>query len=258
MMRVTVLGCGASTGVPMIGCDCAVCTSNDPKNKRQRVSIFIEINGVNLLVDTSPDLRTQALANGITRVDAILLTHEHADHTHGLDDIRSFNFIRNDSIPLYANARTMDSLKQRFGYIFLPKPAPVWFRASVTPRLIPDAPVQHFNAEGIDVVAFEQDHGRIRSLGFRIGDFAYSTDVDQMPESAFEALKGVDVWIVDCLRYTSSMTHSTLERTLGWIKRVKPRLAVLTHMGHELDYSRLASELPGGVVPGYDNMVIEI
>jgi phosphoribosyl 1,2-cyclic phosphate phosphodiesterase len=242
----------------MIGCDCEVCTSSDPKNKRTRVSILIEINGMNLLVDTSPDMRAQALANNIRRVDAIIYTHEHADHTHGMDDIRSFNYLKNDSMPIYGDARTLTALESRFGYIFQQKPQTIWYRASVIPNIIPDGDIQPFSVLGVDVVAFKQQHGRSTSLGFRFGDFAYSTDVDQLSDTAFEALRGVKVWVVDCLRYTESMTHSTVERTLGWIKKVKPELAVLTHMDHQLDYSRLLSELPSGVVPGYDNMMIEI
>lgn len=257
-MKVTILGCGASSGVPAIGCDCDVCRSGDAKNKRLRASIFIETNGINLLVDTSPDLRAQALANDIRRVDAILYTHEHADHVLGMDDLRSFNYLRNDTMPIYGDARTIAALKERFGYIFQPRPEKIWYRASVTPHVLTDEPVQHFSAQGVPVVAFRQTHGRTTTLGFRIGDFAYSTDVDHLPDTAFAALAGVKVWIVDCLRHSSSMTHSTVERTLEWVKKVKPGLAVLTHMGHELDYNRLAGELPKGVVPGYDNMVIEI
>jgi phosphoribosyl 1,2-cyclic phosphate phosphodiesterase len=257
-MKVTILGCGSSSGVPVIGCDCEVCQSNNPKNKRLRVSILIEVDGKRLLVDTSPDLRQQALDNKINYVDAILYTHEHADHVHGIDDIRSFNYHKNESLPVYADPRTMEALKKRFGYIFQPKPEKIWYRASVTPHVLTDEPIQHFSAEGVAVTAFMQTHGRTTSLGYRIGNFAYSTDTDQMPETAFEALQGIDTWVVDCLRYTPSMTHSTVERTLGWIKRAKPRRAILTHMGHELDYSRLLAELPEGVVPGYDGMVIEL
>lgn len=257
-MKVTILGCGSSSGVPVIGCDCAVCTSGDPKNKRLRVSVFIEVDGVNLLVDTSPDLRAQALANDIRRVDAILYTHEHADHVHGIDDIRSFNYLRGDSLPIYGDERTLSTIRTRFPYLFLPKPEKIWYRGSVTPHQLTDEDIQSFSAGGVPVVAFKQHHGRTTTLGFRIGDFAYSTDVDGMPESALSLLGGVRVWVVDCLRHLPSLTHSTVERTLGWIRQVKPELAVLTHMGHELEYHALLAELPKGVVPGYDNMVIEL
>ncbi len=232
--------------------------SADPRNKRSRVSVFVETGGVNLLIDTSPDMRTQALANNIRRVDAVLYTHDHADHAHGIDDMRSFNYLKNESIPVYGDAKTLGMLQEKFGYVFGPKPASIWYRASLIPNVLPDEPICHFSVENVPVTAFKQSHGRSDTLGYRIGGFAYSTDTHQLPDSAFEALEGVDVWVVDCLRYTESMTHSTVERTLGWIKKLRPRLAVLTHMGHELDYATLAAELPAGVVPGYDNMIIEL
>lgn len=257
-MKITMLGCGSSSGVPFIGCSCAVCQSGTPKNQRTRVSCLIEINGVNLLVDTSPDLKAQALKNGITKVHAILYTHEHADHSHGIDDIRSFNYLSGNSLPAYGSSGTMASLQQRFPYVFQPKPENIWVRPSLTPHILPDAEVQTFDVMGVSVTAFEQMHGKGKTLGYRIGDFAYSTDVDVMPESAFEALVGVKVWIVDCIRHKKSYGHSHLEQTLQWIGRVKPRQAVLTHMSHDFDYATLAGELPPGVEPGYDGLVITL
>jgi phosphoribosyl 1,2-cyclic phosphate phosphodiesterase len=257
-MKVTMLGCGASAGVPMIGCDCEVCTSNDPKNKRSRVSLLLEINDINILIDTSPDLRMQAIANNIRRVDAVLYTHDHADHTHGVDDLRAFNYLSNKTIPVYGDQETIGILQEKFKYVFLPRPQNIWYRPSIEPHVLPDAPVLQFTLMGLDFVAFKQQHGKIATLGYRIGNFAYSTDVNHLPEAAFDALQGVEVWVVDCLRYTESPTHSNLERTLEWIGRMRPKLSVLTHMGHEFEYHKLASELPAGVVPGYDNMVIEL
>lgn len=256
-MKVTILGCGSSTGIPMIGCKCPVCTSENPKNQRSRVSLLIEINGKNLLIDTSPDLRQQALREGVTRVDAVLYTHEHADHTHGIDDLRAFNYLSGNAVPIYCDQPTYDSLQTRFCYVFQPKPE-VWYRPWLIPHILPSAPVHRFEVFGIPVVCFEQMHGKVTTLGFRIGDFAYSTDTDGLSETAFEALAGVKTWVVDCLSYKKSMTHATLDITLGWVAQVKPELAVLTHMSHEMDYDKLTRELPAGIVPGYDGMVLSL
>lgn len=257
-MKVTILGCGSSTGIPMISCKCPVCTSENPKNKRSRVSLFIEIKGKNLLIDSSPDLRHQALREGVSRVDAVLYTHDHADHTHGIDDLRSFNYLSGDAIPIYCDQPTYDSLHTRFGYIFQKNKPEVWYRPMLTANVLPTAPIHRFEVFGIPITCFEQNHGKVKTLGYRIGDFAYSTDTDGLPETAFEALAGVKTWVVDCLSYKKSMTHATLETTLGWVSQVKPELAILTHMAHDMDYDTLLAELPKGVVPGYDGMVINI
>jgi phosphoribosyl 1,2-cyclic phosphate phosphodiesterase len=256
-MKITVLGSGSSGGVPLIGCTCAVCTSSNPKNVRKRVSLYIEINDLKLLVDTSPDLRQQALMYGVTRVDAVLYTHDHADHTHGIDDLRSFNYLANKSIPLYGDAHTMDALAKKYVYAF-GAPEKIWARPSLTAHSLPAAAIQAFTIENTSITAFEQLHGRFKSVGYRIGDFAYSTDTNELPETAFEALRGVDTWVVDCLRYTPSPVHANLEKTLEWIGRVKPRRAILTHMAHEFDYDTLRKELPARVEPAYDGMVIEL
>lgn len=254
-MKVTVLGCGNSSGVPFIGCDCKVCTSKNPKNNRMRVSLFIEVNGVNLLIDSSPDLRQQALRHNIRRVDAVLYTHDHADHTGGVDELRSFNHLENKELPIYGTQETLDTLKQRYSYVFMPRPEKIWYRPALIPHTLKDE--DKVEVKGVPVTIFEQLHGKVKTSGYRIGNFAYSTDTNALPDSAFEALKGVEIWVVDCLRYTTSPSHSHLEQTLGWIDRVKPRLAVLTHMAHDFDYDGLLSELPSGVVPGYDGMVLE-
>ena len=255
-MRITILGCGSSSGVPMIGCTCAVCRSDNPKNKRSRVSVFIEINGKNLLIDTSPDLRAQMLANHISRVDAVLYTHDHADHTHGIDDLRSFNYLSGNTLPVYCDQATCDSLLSRFGYAFGPKPD-IWYRPSLKANLI-QSPNGKLNILDISIAYFEQLHGKVKTIGYRIGNFAYSTDLDGLPEAAFEALEGTEIWVVDCLRKTKSHAHAHLEMTMGWIGRVKPKLAVLTHMSHDMDYDELTRILPSGVVPGYDGMAMEL
>ncbi len=255
-MKIIMLGCGSSTGVPEIGCECAVCASKDPKNQRSRVSIHIEVGGAHILIDTSPDLRLQAISNGIKRVDAILYTHDHADHTHGIDDIKSFNRLQDAPIPIYANEETMASLKERFSYAMQPRPEGVWYRAAVIPHIIPES-LKDFDVLGVRVTPILQNHARMTSLGFRIGNFAYSTDVNGFSEESFAKLEGLDVWIVDCLQYASSYTHSRLELTLEWIARLKPKRAIFTHMAHQFDYATLAAELPPGVEPGYDGLIIE-
>lgn len=257
-MRATLLGSGSSAGVPEVGCECGVCTSGDPKNNRTRASLLIEINGKNILVDTSPDLRQQALRERIGRVDAVLFTHDHADHTGGLDDMRAFNVRADREIPVYGNELTLGLLGQRYGYAFLPRPERAWYRPCLVPHILPDEPAFAFDVLGEQVRAFQQVHGKIMTFGYRVGNFAYSTDVDQLPEAAFEALVGTEVWIVDCLRYSDSYTHSNLERTLGWIERVKPRMAILTHMAHDFDYATLSDRLPAGVVAGYDGIMVEL
>jgi phosphoribosyl 1,2-cyclic phosphate phosphodiesterase len=254
-MRVTILGSGSSNGTPIIGCTCMVCTSNHPKNKRLRASLLLEINGINILIDSSPDLRQQALANRITKIDAVLYTHAHADHVHGIDELR---VLSKESIPIYSDAKTIEELQQRFPYVFLPKPTTTdWYRPSLLPNILTDTLPQRFDVLGSPFTAFEQGHGYTTTLGYRIGDIVYSTDAKTLPEESFDALQGVRIWIVDCLRRGESPGHSTLENTLQWIARVKPQLAVLTHLSHDFDHETLAKELPPGVIPAYDGMVLE-
>jgi len=254
-MRVTVLGCGPSTGVPLIGGNWGRCDPNDRRNRRRRVSVLVEIAGVVILIDTSPDLREQLLDAGITRIDAVVLTHAHADHLHGIDDLRSVNRLMRSAIPLYADARTLAEIRSRFGYVFKPVEEPGRF---YKPTLVPHEIVGAFEIRGVRILPFEQDHGFSTTLGLRIGGFAYSTDVTELEDNAFVALAGIEVWIVDCLRREPHPTHSHLAKTLSWISRVRPGRAVLTHMDQSLDYRELSAELPGGVEPGCDGLVIEL
>jgi phosphoribosyl 1,2-cyclic phosphate phosphodiesterase len=257
-LKVTLLGTGSSSGVPEIGCKCLVCISNNPRNKRLRVSVLVEAQGKHILIDTSPDFRQQALTNGITKLDAVLYTHDHADHIHGIDDLRAFNVMSNTALPVYADPRTLANLQQRFPYVFRSKPERAWYRPSLEPHEIPSNPLSEIDIAGVRVTPFWQNHADIQSLGYRFGNFAYSTDVNGFPEESFAMLEGLDVWVVDCLRQKPSYTHSRLEMTLEWIERLKPKRAILTHMAHEMDYDTLARELPPGVEPGYDGLVVEI
>ncbi len=258
-VRLTILGCGASPGVPLIGCGCATCRSENLKNRRTRASVLIEQGGKRLLVDTSPDLRQQALRENFATVDAILYTHAHADHTHGIDEVRSFNFHAQAVIPAYGIAATRDELVQRFDYAFLPPmPEYGWFRPALEWHVVPDEPITRQRIADMQVTLFRQQHGpRLTSLGIRVGGIAYSTDVNHLDEAAFEALEGVEIWVVDCLTHHPVPTHAYLEQALAWIERVKPRHAVLTHMNHVLEYDALSAQLPNGVEPAYDGLRLE-
>src|SRR5579883_1043602 len=254
-MKVTMLGCGPSWGVPRIGNGWGQCDPKNPRNRRRRVSALVEEAGATLLIDTSPDLREQLLDAGVARIDAVLFTHAHADHLHGLDDLRAVNRLMKRPIPIYGTAQTLATIEQRFSYVFAPlQPGSTYYKPVLTPHVL-DGP---FEFAGLSIVPFEQDHGFSKTLGYRIGDMAYSTDVVDLDEAAFAVLEGVRLWIVDCLRYEPHPTHSHLEKTLNWIARVKPARAVLTHMDPGFDYATLCRELPPGVEPGFDGLTIAL
>jgi phosphoribosyl 1,2-cyclic phosphate phosphodiesterase len=255
-MRVTMLGCGPSWGVPRIGDDWGACDSKNPKNRRTRCSLLVEDAGQTMLIDTPPDLRQQLLTARVKRIDAVLFTHAHADHSHGIDDLRSVNRMVGKPMPIYGSPHTMGELRARFRYIFadVDTKAPVFYKPAVEPHEIAGP----FTAAGMAVVPFEQDHGFSKTTGFRIGRVAYSTDVVMLDEAAFAALQGVELWVVDCIREKAHPTHSHLERTLSWIDRVKPRRAILTHMDESLDYESLRRALPPGVEPGFDGLAVEL
>jgi phosphoribosyl 1,2-cyclic phosphate phosphodiesterase len=256
-MRVTMLGCGPSWGVPRIGNDWGACDPANPRNRRRRVSVLVEEGGATLLIDTAPDLREQLLEARIRRIDAVLFTHAHADHLHGIDDLRTINQLMKKALPVYGSAQTLEEIRTRFGYVFGAAEAGR-ISAYYKPALEPHAVDGPFRAAGVEVVPFVQDHGFSTTLGFRIGRFAYSTDVIDLDDSAFAALDGVELWIVDCIRRRPHVTHSHLEKTLQWIARVQPRRAILTHMDESLDYETLRRELPPGVEPGYDGLIADL
>ena len=266
-LRVTILGCGSSGGVPRADGNWGVCDPAEAKNRRRRCSLLVERApqegwgqgaATTVVVDTSPDFREQAISAQIQRLDGVLFTHDHADQTHGLDDIRAFALNQRARIPTWMDDATWRRLEQRFGYIFHSTGG---YPAIGELRSMPGLGVR-FEVDGpagpIPVVAFDQEHGEIRSLGFRFGSIAYSPDVNGLPEEAFAALAGVDTWIVDALRYTWHPTHANLEQTLRWIDRVKPRRAILTNMHIDLDFNQLASELPPGVEPAFDGLSLEL
>ncbi len=255
-MRVTVLGCGGSGGVPMIGgADGAGawgdCDPAEPRNRRTRSSILVESGGATILIDTSPDLRAQLLRARVADVTAVLFTHGHADHVHGIDELRAVKWHRGAEIDAYGTAPTMADLERRFSYVFK---GSGFYEATARPHIF-DGP---FKVDNVTVQPFEQGHGDEKTIGYRIGNMAYSTDVVSLDEAAFAVLDGIELWIVDCLRMTPHPTHAHFDLTLEWIGRVKPRQSILTHLSTGMDYQTLAALCPPGVEPGYDGMTVNL
>lgn len=253
-MKVTILGCGGAGGVPLIGNNWGACDPDEPKNMRTRVSILVQEDETTLLVDTSPDMRQQLLRSELKDLDAILYTHAHADHSHGIDNIRSLNWMTRKPMPIYASQETMEELKFRFSYIFEERsPETLFYRPSVEPHLIE----KEMQIGSIAIKTFDQYHGKVTSTGYRFNDFGYTTDAGQLDDEAFEILKGVKVWVLDAIREKPHHTHAHVDMALEWIERLKPERAFLTHMDHTLDYATLKKKLPEGVEPAYDGLVIE-
>lgn len=257
-MRITILGCGSSTGVPMIGGNWGNCDPANPKNRRRRASILVQHGETTLLVDTPPDLHDQLVDANVQDVTAILYTHAHADHVHGIDEVRGLNLLTGRWIDCHADTATLEAIGKRFGYVFKPIEKDYFYKPCLKPHVI-EGP---FQVGSISVTPFEQDHGYSVSTGFRFdmpnkSSVAYSTDVAFLSDAALDLLAGVDVWIVDCLRFEPHPTHAHFERTMEWVARVKPGRAVLHHMNHQADYAALLAACPPGVEPGYDGLVIE-
>lgn len=255
-MTVTVLGCGSSGGLPLIGNDWGKCDPHNPKNRRTRASILIEHEDTILLIDTSPDMREQFLRENVQKLTAVLYTHAHADHCHGIDDLRSMNWRMKAPIDVYGDAPTMEKITTRFDYIFNHRvEGDAYYKPSLTPYVIEAGKPLQFGK--LTVIPFEQDHTYVKTLGFRVGPFAYTTDAKHLNEQAFEVLKGVEVWVVDCVSKNPHPTHSHLQQTMEWVERVKPKQAYLTHMGQGLDYETISGELPSHIRPAYDGLKIE-
>jgi phosphoribosyl 1,2-cyclic phosphate phosphodiesterase len=253
-LKITVLGSGTSVGVPTIGCHCAVCTSTDPRDNRLRPSILIGYQGRNVLVDTTPDFRTQALRAHIERIDAVVFTHAHADHLMGLDDLRPFNFRQRGRIPIYAAAPTMDAIHRCFQYVFEEVA-----RETNVPKLdthiVDGAP---FDLFGLEFQPVPVMHGAEPIYGFRFGGAAYLTDHSEIPESSYSLLQGLDVLFLDALRYKPHPTHSTVERSIKTVERLAPRRAYFTHISHDLAHERAESLLPPHIRLAYDGLEIEV
>lgn len=260
-MKVTLLGTGGSAGVPMIGGadgsgDWGACDPAEPKNRRTRSSIVIESGDQRLLVDSSPDMRSQLLDCRVPGVDAILFTHAHADHITGLDDVRVLNRIANRPLAAYATEQTLAEMTRRFGYAFRPWDPPHFYRPVL--EAIPIVPGDTVETAGLAVRVFAQNHGRVDTLGLRVGAFGYSTDVVSLDDDALAALAGVDTWVVDCFLLETHWTHANLAIVQGWVDRLRPRRTILTHMGTEMDWAWMQANLPAGIEAGYDGMVITV
>lgn len=253
-IKITVLGSGTSSGVPTIGCDCKVCTSDDPRDKRLRPSILVQYGGHNVVIDTTPDFRQQVLRVRLRRLDAILYTHAHADHIMGLDDIRPFNFMQRDNIPIYGSAETLETIRACFGYIFETR-----YTESSLPKIATNvfdsAPVELFG------LAFEPqrlNHGRGTTWGFRFGNCAYLTDHSDIPPETIERLRGLDVLFLDALRHKPHPTHTTVDRAIAWVEELKPKRAFFTHMSHDVMHARVEERLPAHIRLAYDGLEIRL
>lgn len=259
-LRATILGCGSSGGVPRIGNAWGACDPDEPRNRRRRCSLLVERTGAEgttrVLIDTSPDLRVQLLDAGVGLLDAVVYTHAHADHVHGIDDLRTVVMNRGSHLPVWADADTADTLVTRFGYVFVQPP-----NSAYPPILELNAIEGDFEVTGaggtIPFRPIRVRHGRIEALGFRIHDLAYLPDVSEIPDDAWPLLDGLAIWILDALRYRPHPTHAHLARSLEWIARARPRRAVLTNLHNDLDYATLAGEIPDGVVPAHDGLTLD-
>lgn len=251
-MTLKFLGTGTSTGVPIIPCRCAVCTSSDPHDKRTRPSILLEYDGRVVVVDTTPDFRTQALREGLTRLDAVVFTHAHADHIMGLDDTRVFYFRQQVPIPIYADSNCMAALRTIFAYIF-DGSYPYGGVGKLDPHLIEGA----FDLWGLNFTPVPLLHGNLPILGFRLRDTAYLTDVSTIPESSFPLLEGLDALIIDALRHKPHATHLSVDQALAAVERIKPKRAFFTHIAHELGHEQTNTLLPPHVRMSYDGMKLD-
>ena len=253
--RITFLGTGTSHGVPMIGCDCDTCRSSDPRDRRLRPSIYLEVpDGPRVLVDASPDLRQQALTHGIRRVDAVLFTHGHADHILGLDELRRFNAVQGGPIPCYADAATWETLRHTFSYVFDGRAR----QGGGIPQLVPREISGPFDAGGIEVVPVPLLHGRTPILGFRFGRFAYLTDCSALPDDSWVLVRVVDTLVIDALRHKPHPTHFTVAEAMAAAERVGARRTFFTHMCHDLPHAATCARLPAGVELSYDGLVLDV
>jgi phosphoribosyl 1,2-cyclic phosphate phosphodiesterase len=254
MLKLTVLGCGTSSGVPRIGPDWGACDPNEPRNRRTRASILVESATTRILVDTGPDLREQLIAANVSHIDAVLWTHDHADHCHGIDDLRQLAQSRREPVKGYAKRQTLRALQKRFAYAFEGRE---FYPQVIAPNLLPDSSC---TIGDIQLSSVDQPHGDIYSIGFRFehagSSIGYSTDFHEVTREMIDVFTAVDVWVVDALRERPHPTHAHLALTLDGIAQARPGRAILTHMDSSMDYRPLALKLPAGVEPGYDGMVV--
>jgi phosphoribosyl 1,2-cyclic phosphate phosphodiesterase len=257
-VKLTFLGTGTSFGVPQIGCGCAVCQSEDPRDKRTRVGAIVEDAGLRLLLDTPPELRLQLIAAQVQRVDAVLFTHEHADHTHGIDDIRAISVRRDGALPMYGPEETLRSLALRFPYIFdaALKPLPGTSKPEGFAQAL--EPGVRVRIGHLDVTPVALPHGRVRVFGYRIGPLAYVTDAKTLSDDAVAVLQGATVLVLNALFRTSHPTHLSIGEAVDVAARIGARQTFLTHLTHETSHAELAASLPAGIAPAYDGLTVEL
>ncbi len=261
--ELTIMGCGSSAGVPRVAQGWGACDPSNPKNRRRRCAVHVERSGIagatEIVIDLGPDIREQLIARAVHRIDAVLLTHAHADHIHGIDDIRPVTIEMRKRLPVYMDEFTAHEVKAKFGYIFRTPPGSQYPPLLDDRRLISGKRIVVDGPGGpIDALPILFRHGDIDALGFRFGDVAYSPDVSDIPRDSEAMLEGLDVWIIDALRYKRHPSHFTVDEALHWIDRLKPRRAILTNLHTDLDYASLAAELPPHVTPAYDGLRIPL
>jgi len=252
-VSITILGAGTSHGIPMIGCDCPVCTSNDPRDRRTRASVLFSFNNYNLLIDTSPELRMQCVACGVNRVDAIAYTHYHADHIVGLDDVRRFNSLQSESITLYGDAKTIERIRRMFPYAFAQDPD----YPSAKPELTTVAIDGPLSLGGREIIPIPLMHGPTPVLGYRVGDIAYCTDCNFVPDESRDLLRDLNVLILDACRLRPHATHFNLEQGVAEARRIGARQTYFTHIAHEIKHADIESGLPKGMALAYDGLICE-
>jgi len=261
-LRFTILGCASSGGVPRIDGSWGQCDPANPRNRRRRCSLLIEriVDGdaTRVLVDTGPDMREQILSAGVTRIDAVVYTHAHADHMHGIDDLRALSLAERKRIDVYMDAETLKRAEEAFAYCF--KPVAHGYPPILESHIVtPGKPVVVEGPGGpLSLTPFAQQHGRIMSLGWRAGGLAYSCDLNDIPDASLPHLRDLQVWIVDSLRYRAHSSHFNVEEAVAWIGRIGPRRAILTNLHQDLDYETLRAELPEGIEPAYDLLTLEL
>ncbi len=252
-VELLFLGTGTSAGIPMIGCHCEVCSSADPRDHRTRCGVIFRYDGAQVLVDTTPELRLQCVANGIDAIDAVVFTHAHADHIMGLDDVRRFNAIRNGPLDVWADPATHDTLRKCFGYAFrAPDPAERVFRPHLIPRVI-TGPFDIGNASWTPIPLL---HGKLPVLGFRVGDVAYCTDVSEIPEPSFDLLRNLDILVLDALQYRRHTTHFSVEEALAAAARIGARRTYFTHIAHALGHEKTNAQLPPAIRLAHDGLLL--
>ncbi len=253
-MTISFLGTGTSQGVPVIGCDCEVCRSLDFRDKRLRVSVHVQVGETSLVIDTGPDFRQQVLRERIRRLDAVLMTHEHKDHTAGLDDVRAYNFRQQREMPVYAHPRVQEALRREFSYAFAEKKYPGVPRIQF--KTIGNEP---FEAEGIPVIPIEVLHHHLPVLGFRLGDFTYITDANFIAEAELEKIRGSRVLVLNALQKETHISHFTLEQALELVEKIRPERAYFTHLSHRMGrHAAVEAELPPHVRLAYDGLKVEL